>query len=317
MSVREAAHSALAPAGVHAQQLDTLWHIMLWTCGAMYLLVLGFVTYALIRAWRAPREKEPAHSTGLKRALYVWTGIIAVGLFGLAMSSFLIDRAVLRAASEPQITLKITAYQWWWKVEYTGDPARQIRTANEIHLPVNAQVYVELASNDVIHSFWVPNLHGKLDLIPGRVNEIRLQPFQQGVFRGFCAEFCGTQHAKMNFEVVVDSADDFRAWSDHQLSTAPTPATPETQAGQRVFMTSACNMCHAISGTDAQGTVGPDLSHFGSRRWLAAGALPNTPQNLRLWLENPQRVKPGNHMPIVQLEPRELDALVAYVGSLR
>ena len=121
----------------------------------------------------------------------------------------------------------------------------------------------------------------------------------------------------MNFEVVVDSADDFRAWSDHQLSTAPTPATPETQAGQRVFMTSACNMCHAISGTDAQGTVGPDLSHFGSRRWLAAGALPNTPQNLRLWLENPQRVKPGNHMPIVQLEPRELDALVAYVGSLR
>ena len=182
---------------------------------------------------------------------------------------------------------------------------------------MNAQVHVELSSNDVIHSFWVPNLHGKIDLIPGRINEIRLQPQQTGVFRGFCAEFCGTQHAKMNFEVVVDSPEAFAAWSDQQLSTAPSPTTPETQAGQKVFMSSACNMCHAISGTDASARVGPDLSHFASRRWLAAGAAPNTPENLRAWLQNPQRMKPGNHMPVVQLEPQELDALVAYIGSLK
>ena len=317
MSRIDAAHSALAPAGVHAQHLDTLWHIMLWTCGVMYVLVLGFVTFALLRAWKAPPTDESAHSQGLKRALYVWIAIIAAGLFGLTMSSFLIDRAILNAATEPQVSLRVTANQWWWEVEYTGDPARQIRTANEIHLPVNAQVHVELASNDVIHSFWVPNLHGKLDLIPGRVNEIRLQPLQTGVFRGFCAEFCGTQHAKMNFEVVVDSQDAFNTWADHQLSSAATPASPEAQEGQRVFMASACNMCHAIAGTDAQGTVGPDLSHFASRRWLAAGTLPNTRENLRHWLENPQQVKPGNHMPVVQLDSQQLDALVAYIGSLQ
>jgi cytochrome c oxidase subunit 2 len=317
MSAWDAAHSALVPAGVHAQHIDTLWHVMLWTCGVMYALVLGFVTFALVRAWRARQADDSAHSVGMKRALYVWVALIALGLFGLSLSSFLVDRAVLRAASDPQVQLRVTANQWWWEIEYTGEPSRRIRTANEIHLPVNAQVHVELSSNDVIHSFWVPNLHGKLDLIPGRTNEIRLQPQQTGAFRGFCAEFCGTQHAKMGFEVIVDTPDAFAAWSDHQLSTAPPPATPQARAGQKVFMSSACNMCHAISGTDASATVGPDLSHFASRRWLAAGAAPNTPENLRAWLRNPQRMKPGNHMPVVQLEPHELDALVAYIGSLK
>ncbi|MFL6551592.1 MAG: cytochrome c oxidase subunit II [Povalibacter sp.] len=317
MSTPISAHSALVPTGVHAQHIDTIWHVMLWTCGLMYALVLGFVTFALIRAWQGPRENESSHSVGLKRALYVWFAMIAAGLFGLSLTSFLIDRAIVRAASDPQVSLRVTANQWWWEVEYTGDPSRQVRTANEIHLPVNAQVHVELSSNDVIHSFWVPNLHGKQDLIPGRTNEIRLQPLQTGSFRGFCAEFCGAQHAKMDFEVVVDTPDAFAAWTNHQLSSAVTPGTPETQAGQQVFMSSACNMCHAISGTDANGTVGPDLSHFASRRWLASGTAPNTPSNLRSWLENPQRMKPGSHMPVVQLKPQELDALVAYIGSLK
>lgn len=312
-----AAHSTLAPAGAHAQHIDVIWHAMLWTCGVMYLLVLGFVTFAVLRAWRG-HESVDTDSRGLQRALAVWVVLVVTGLFGLTLTSYVVDRALVRTASEPQVTLKVTANQWWWDVEYVdADPSRRIRTANEIHLPVNSQVHIQLSSNDVIHSFWVPNLHGKQDLIPGRSNEIRLQPQQTGVFRGLCAEFCGIQHAKMAFDVVVESPDAFAAWRQHQLQPSVAPPDPQTQEGQRIFMSSACNMCHAISGTDAYASVGPDLSHVASRRMLAAGALPNTREALRSWLENPQRLKPGNHMPVVQLNDRELDALVAYIGSLR
>ena len=241
-----------------------------------------------------------------------------VGLFGLALTSFLTDRALVHAASEPQVTLKVTGYQWWWEVEYTDpDPSRQVRTANEIHLPVGAPVLAELASNDVIHSFWVPNLNGKRDLIPGRPTEIRLQPLRIGRYRGQCAEYCGLQHAHMALEVVVESQQDFDAWYERQLASPPPASEPRAMHGQQVFFTSACNMCHTISGTDAAATVGPDLSHVASRRTLAAGALPNDPDHLRRWIENPQRAKPGNRMPVVSLSGDDLDALVAYLGTLQ
>src|SRR5437868_8267184 len=151
-------HSVLQPAGAHAQDIDFIWRVMLWTCGAMYILVLGFVTFALLRARRS-LQADDLHSQGLSRALTVWVVVIAVGLLGLTITSYFTDRALLRAASEPQVTLTVTAHQWWWNVEYTGEgPSRRVRTANEIHLPVNAQVHIELSSSDVIHSFWVPNL---------------------------------------------------------------------------------------------------------------------------------------------------------------
>jgi cytochrome c oxidase subunit II len=314
-------HSALQPLGAHAQHIDVMWQTMLWVCGLMYVLVLVFLALALWRRREQENSRNREGSRGQKRfsvLLAIWTGLIATCLFALTLTSFLTDRALARSGAEPQVALQITANQWWWEVEYADpDPSLNVRTANEIHLPVNASVHIQLASNDVIHSFWVPNLHGKRDLIPGRSNEIRLQPRQVGTFRGECAEFCGVQHAKMAFDVIVESEQDFRAWRDRQVSDAVAPSNPQAQQGQRVFFDSGCSLCHAISGTPAAASVAPDLSHLASRRTLAAGALANTPENLRQWIENPQRHKPGNHMPVVGLEPQQLDALVAYLGSLQ
>jgi cytochrome c oxidase subunit 2 len=307
-------HSALQAFGVHAQHISVVWYAMLWVCGFMYLIVIAFLVHAI---WRR-RDGRSDTPRGMSIALGSWTGLTILGLFGLALTSFLTDRALVHAASEPAVTLKVTAHQWWWQIEYTDpDPSRLVRTANEIHLPVGAPALVELRAADVIHSFWVPNLHGKQDMIPGRTNEISLRPVQIGRYRGQCAEFCGLQHAHMAIEVVVESQQDYNAWYERQLASAAPTADPRAMHGQQVFFTSACNMCHAIAGTDANGTVGPDLSHIASRRTLAAGTLPNDPEHMRRWLENPQRVKPGNRMPVVSLAAGDYDALVAYLGTLQ
>jgi cytochrome c oxidase subunit II len=311
----ERLHSAVQPLGVHAQSIDTMWQVMLWTCGIMYLLVFGFLVLALLRKSAARTDTVPRTLTV---ALVGWAGLITLGLFGLTLASFMTDRALVRAAVEPQVSLRVTAHQWWWEIEYTDpDPSRRVRTANEIHLPVDAQVHISLSSNDVIHSFWVPNLHGKRDLIPGRDSEIRLQPLRTGVFLGQCAEFCGVQHAHMAIEMIVESPDAYRAWYEQQLASAPAPSDALKARGQQLFVSTACSLCHAIAGTEASATTGPDLTHVGSRRSLAAGTLPNSPDNLRRWIENPQRIKPGNHMPTAPLSPADLDALTAYLESLR
>lgn len=316
---RPSLHSILEPLGVHAQHIDVVWDTMLWVCTIMYAIVLVFFALALLRRRRTQSAQEAhAESARFSISLGVWTVLVALGLFGLTLTSFLTDRALVRAAAEPQVLLKVTAHQWWWEIEYLhADPSRRFRTANELHLPVNAQVQIELTANDVIHSFWVPNLHGKRDLIPGRANEIGLQPKRVGVFRGQCAEYCGVQHAHMALEVTVEPQAKFDRWRERQLAIATQPSTALMQRGQRVFMASACNMCHAISGTTAFAQIGPDLSHVASRRMLAAGTLPNSAEHLRRWLENPQTVKPGNHMPVVPLDDAQLDALVAYLGALR
>jgi len=313
--ITPALHSALAPAGAHAQHIDSMWQLMLWVCSAMYLLVILFLIAALIRR----RRGEGSDGTrGLSRTLAAWTALIAIGLFTLTVASYLTDRALVHAAPEPQVSVLVTAHQWWWNIEYvSGDPSERIRTANELHVPVNAQVHIELASHDVIHSFWLPNLNGKRDLIPGRTSEISLQPQATGVYRGFCAEFCGAQHAKMNFELIVDSPQDFESWREHQLSMGVAPADELARQGQRLFMSTACSLCHAIAGTDAAATTGPDLTHVGSRRMIASGTLPNTDANMRAWIENPQRIKPGSQMPVVSLSPENLDALVAYLRVLQ
>jgi cytochrome c oxidase subunit 2 len=308
--------SILQPLGVHAQHIEFVWDAMMWVCGLAYLIVLVFLLLALLR--RRRDGDEAREERRLSTSLALWSVFIVLGLFGLTVASFMTDRALVRAAPEPQLSVKITGRQWWWEIEYAhADASQRVRTANELHLPVNAQVHLELASADVVHSFWVPNLHGKRDLIPGRINEIRLSPTQTGVFRGQCAEFCGYQHANMALDVVVESADDFERWRARQLASAPAPQDSRAQTGQRVFMDSACSVCHAISGTPAFGQLGPDLTHVASRRSLAAGALANTPENLRRWLANPQQVKPGNHMPLVALDPNQLDTLTAYLGSLQ
>jgi cytochrome c oxidase subunit II len=314
-----AMHSIGTAVGTHAQHIDSLWHTMLWVCGVMYVLVIGFLVLALIRHGRRRDADDPTRADqerGLSLTLAAWIGLIVLGLFGLTLFSYLTDRA-LAHAEEPTVRVKITAHQWWWEIEYQdAESSRNLRTANELHLPLGARAYVTLESHDVIHSFWVPNLHGKQDMIPGRKNDIALQPTQVGVYRGICGEFCGLQHSKMHLDVVVESQDDYAAWYERQLQAPPPPSDPLAQLGQAVFMSSACNMCHAISGTQAMASVGPDLSHIATRRSLAAGALPNNSENLRSWLANPQAIKPGNRMPIVSLTADQFDALTAYLGTL-
>ncbi len=218
-------HSALQPLGLHAQHIDIVWRTMLWVCGFMYLLVMAFLIFAIWRHRRGHSNELQPDSPQERRmsiALGGWIALMTIGLFGLALTSFLTDRALVHAADTPQVTLKITAHQWWWEIEYTDpEPSRRVRTANEIHLPAGESVHLELSSDDVIHSFWVPNLHGKRDMIPGRPAQFRLQPLRAGIYRGQCAEFCGLQHAHMALDVVVESRLDFDAWYERQLATPP------------------------------------------------------------------------------------------------
>jgi cytochrome c oxidase subunit II len=321
MDDRVGMHSIGEAMGSHAQHIDSLWHVMMWVCGFMFLLVIGFLLLALFRRGGRRDIKDSTQANeerGLSLTLMGWTVLIVLGLFGLTLFSYFTDRALVQAAAQPQVSIKITAHQWWWEIEYTDpDPSRQLRTANELHLPVGTTVKVSLESRDVIHSFWVPSLHGKQDMIPGRDNDIELLPQQEGVYRGLCAEFCGLQHSKMHLDVIVESREAYSAWYERQLQSAPQPTDALAQRGYGVFMATACNMCHTISGTEAAATTGPDLSHVASRRSIASGALQNHRDNMRTWLANPQAIKPGSHMPTVSLSAEQLDALTAYMGTLR
>jgi cytochrome c oxidase subunit II len=311
----------LDPAGEQAGDIDIVWRTMLVVCGVMYLLVLGFLAWALVRARRAPKDSVPimgetAAEPMLRRSLTGWTALIAAGLVLLTTVSFLVDRSLAEAGPDP-LRIKVTANQWWWQVEYRGDaPSENVLTANELHLPKGRPAVIELAANDVIHSFWVPNLAGKTDLIPGRTNYLAVTPQRAGAFRGQCAEFCGWQHAKMAFDVVVDEPAAFQAWMARQTVAAPQPVGFQATLGQSLFESKACVMCHRIQGTQAGGTVGPDLTHLKSRGHIAAGTLPNTRAHLQAWIADPQGIKPGTKMPRVSLSSGELNAIVTYLETL-
>ena len=316
--------SVLDPASPQADRIDIVWRLMLWVCGAFYLMVLGFLAVAVLRHRRRrraegePPEPHPGREGGLRAALAGWVGLIALGLLTLIAASYVVDRRLAHASGKQGLNVQVTAHQWWWEVEYLDeDPSKRFKTANELRLPAGVPVRIELRSSDVIHSFWVPNLHGKLDLIPGRANEIHLIPERTGRFRGQCAEFCGLQHAHMAFDVTVEERGAFEAWRAHQVTTAAEPATELARKGREHFETSHCAMCHAIRGTKAAGSVAPDLTHLAGRATIAAGALPNTRGNLAAWIADPQGIKPGSRMPFIGLEPDELDALTAYLETLR
>jgi len=259
------------------------------------------------------------HSNPLMRSTLIgWTALIGVSLAGLAIASFFSDRSMARAATNQKLSVTVTGNQWWWDIEYNAaDASKTLRTANELHLPDGVPTRIFLNSNDVIHSFWVPSLAGKQDLIPGRKNDITVLPTRVGVFRGPCAEFCGLQHAHMSLVVVVEPYADFIKWWDHQLQPAPQPTTPLALAGYKYVTTGPCSACHAIGGTPANGQVGPDLTHLASRKSLAAGTMPMGEGNLYGWVEDPQSLKPGVNMPTIGLEPGQLHAVVAYLETLK
>jgi cytochrome c oxidase subunit 2 len=215
------------------------------------------------------------------------------------------------------LTVEVTGHQWWWEIHYPGSAADEaVTTANELHIPAGRRVRVRLASRDVIHSFWVPALQGKMDLIPGRTTETWLQADRPGTYRGQCAEYCGIQHARMALWVVVDSPVDFAEWLARERRPATEPLEELSRRGRTVFLAQSCAGCHAVRGTTV-GVGGPDLTHVASRRTLAAGTLDNVPGNLAGWVADPQSFKPGNLMPRVPLNTSDLHALVAYLGTLR
>jgi cytochrome c oxidase subunit II len=215
------------------------------------------------------------------------------------------------------LKLQITGHQWWWEARYlSDDPSRDFRTANEIHIPTGEPIEVELVTSDVIHSFWVPKLNGKTDLIPGQRNVTWFAADKPGIYRGQCTEYCGRQHSHMALEVIAEAPDDFRAWWDHQLESAPPPETADAENALGSFILK-CGICHSVRGTPAGGAIGPDLSHLMTRRTIAAGTLLNTIGGLSAWIADPQHVKPGNLMPAPEISGAELSRIRAFLGTLK
>jgi cytochrome c oxidase subunit 2 len=319
--------SALHPAGPQAERIINLWWLMFWVTGAVFVVVMGFLAAALARGRRPGGggaadlpdvRPEPGRERGMSRAVLAGVGLTIVILFVFLVHSFLTGRALDSVSAREHLTVKVVGHQWWWEVQYENATAAYVlTTANEIHLPLGRPVLFKLTSTDVIHSFWVPNLHGKTDLVPGHENVTWLRADREGTFRGQCAEFCGHQHAHMAFTVVVEPYEKFKAWYDAQLKPAAEPAGPSQAQGRHVFLSSPCVMCHTVRGTDAGSRVGPDLTHVASRGTLAAGTLQNTREHLAGWVADSQQFKPGNRMPPNRLEPADLQALLDYLQSLK
>ncbi|MFL5637999.1 MAG: cytochrome c oxidase subunit II [Gemmatimonadaceae bacterium] len=311
--------SVLDPVSPHAASTRQLFYFMLVVSVITYILVVGAL-FAVIRNRRYATDDpvSPAREHRAERAVQIAVLIVIPVLFLFLLYNFAVARNIGRMPAGPQLTIDVTGHQWWWDVVYEDPvPHNIVRTANEIHIPVGQTVMIKLASHDVIHSFWVPNLSGKKDLLPGHKDALWIRADRPGIYRGQCAEFCGLEHAKMALLVVAEPAAEFRTWIQHQRQPAPTPADSLTTKGQLVFETGPCAMCHTIASTRAAATVGPDLTHLASRMTLAAGTLPNTRGNLGGWIVDPQTIKPGAKMPANSLEPKDLQALLAYLGTLK
>jgi cytochrome c oxidase subunit II len=313
------AFAVLEPVGVQAAHIARLWWAFLVVLAAVYLLVIIALCAAAVRRQRAaPTDPTSEHRAG--RVVAVAVGTTVVVLLALFGGSVATGRALgtLGAAPGEPVKIKVVGHQWWWEVQVVDhDVSQTVTTANELHLPVGKPVELQLESRDVIHSFWVPALDGKRDLIPGYKNVITVRADRPGIYAGRCAEFCGAQHANMALTVVAQPPAAFEAWLEAQRAAAAAPAGPTAAHGREVFLQSACPLCHTISGTLAFGKWGPDLTHVGSRRALAAGALFNDRRALERWLDDPQVIKPGNHMPIVALRPEDRRDLVAFLEGLK
>jgi cytochrome c oxidase subunit 2 len=297
-----------------------------WGLGAISLVVTLIIAVLLLVALLRPRAQatyDERGRLGVRRDegglswIFVGVGVSTVVLL-IATAWTLVTLSAVAAPTSPgALTLRITGNQWWWAVSYReAEPALSFNTANEIHIPVGQPVRIELSTSDVIHSFWIPQLAGKTDIIPGQTNVAWLQADQPGVYRGQCGEYCGLQHAGMALDVIADQPEAFRAWLDAQARPAAVPASGPVADGAEIFL-SRCSVCHTVRGTQAGGIVGPDLTHVMSRQTLAAGLLPNDAGNLGRWIVDPQGAKPGCRMPNLGLAADEVGGLLAYVQTLK
>jgi cytochrome c oxidase subunit 2 len=310
--------SVLDAHGAAALSLKQLIILIVTICSLVWMLVMVTLIAAL---WRVRTgQNEPAHPSAEPRmriAVVAATVLTVVVISGFTMASYFTTRS-LNAAGKDDLIIRVRGAQWWWNVEYLDPlPDRRFTTANEIHIPVGRNVRFQLEGDDVIHSFWVPSLAGKLDLIPGRPNELTIRADRTGVYRGQCAEFCGMQHAHMAFLVIADTQYQFEKWTDTQRNPAQAIADEEIAAGRDAFLAKPCAACHTIRGTAATGTTGPDLTHIGSRKYIAAGLFETTRGSLAAWIADPQTLKPGNNMPNVPLTADELRSISAYMASLK
>jgi cytochrome c oxidase subunit II len=305
---RDHPQSAFHVGGPVASDIASLTFWMVAVFGAVFLIVMLLLVFALVRK-RVPHGLSESASVGM----IVVGGLITptVVLLGFMIYAFFIELEL--PTSRSTVEIEVTGHMWWWDVRY---PEHDLTTANEIIIPVGEPIRLKIRSADVIHSFWVPNLHGKMDLKPDRTNIFTLRADKPGIYRGQCAEYCGTQHALMAFQVVAMERSRYDGWIRERARPHAEPIDPVLARGKQVFFEAACNNCHAIKGTAAVGRIGPDLTHIGSRLTLGAAAIPNSRAHLSGWISNPQAIKPGNKMPASYLKSEDLHALVLYMLSL-
>jgi cytochrome c oxidase subunit 2 len=312
-----------APVSTPADSIFGLSIFVLLTMGVIFVVVFALLAYTVVRFRnrRGDDRREPAQIYGSTQVELAWTVIPVL----IVVALFLAAARVIASVQNPPrpsgaLEVIVTGHQYWWEYRY---PQLNIVTANELHVPLSdpahpSPTFLTLLSADTDHSFWVPRLAGKTDLIPNHPNQMWIDPHETGVFLGQCAQYCGTQHAKMLLRVYVQPRDEFERWVQQQQQPASGAAPgAASMRGERVFESTACVNCHVVSGTPAKGRFGPDLTHLMSRDTIAAGAAPNTPQMLRLWIRNPDAIKPGSKMPAMGLSDPDVDVVATYLGTLR
>jgi cytochrome c oxidase subunit 2 len=309
--------SALNPKGTNGDAIAALFNVVLAIAVVVFVIVEGLL---LISAWRFRKKAgdtaEPTQIHGNTRLEIAWTiapALIVITLFVLALQTLQSVAVPPAIASSDEVTVKVIGHQWWWEYQY---PDLNITTATDLIIPAGKVVNLEITSADVIHSYWVPQLNGKTDAFPNRINHSWIKADQPGTFYGQCAELCGPSHANMRAVVIAMSQGDFDAWVQNQQA-GPVAASGDAQKGEQVLLAGACIGCHTINGTAAQGKVGPNLTHVASRTAIAGGTLTNTPGNIKRWLKDPPAIKPGSLMPNLNLSDADIEALTAYLTSLK
>ena len=312
--------SMLDPHGPASRSVELLWWLLFGFAVFVFVAVVTLGVTAVVRGRRVARSDDDDVASGANPFGHSDDRFITIGgvlvpfliLVVVGTATVLTARAIWAGAESP-VHIDVEGAQWFWIVHEPDG----ITTANEIPVPVGRPVEIGLTSRDVIHSFWVPQLAPKVDLVPGQHNVITFTASKAGVYRGQCAEFCGIQHAHMIFLVEAMPEADYQRWLDQHRSPPPAPTSPDALAGRAAFETGSCAGCHTVAGTSAAGTRGPDLTYLGGRRTIGAGTLDNTDQNLAAWITDSQRSKPGNHMPPSEIPKREVDEIVAYLESMR